>query len=330
MVNTSSKYTNFLTLKKQIYSVDRHDFFIQSEAESLFIRKVVPFRHVSNHYVLFVHGLTFPSIADFDLPLKGHSVVNFLAERGMNCCLFDFRGYGKSSKSSCVTLNERIADLNHVYQYLVEECQAESISLVGLSSGCNIIVDFIKRYGVQPRDVVLLGPCYLRNDFISRNIEKLQLYKIGQLLCGKWKSPYVRFNRKSLRKRLIRGEKSIIDGGASAMFIEKALDGSETLSSPVLPFFNGCKRADYMAPLFSVDHIECPTLIARGERDEICCKRSGVALYKALQVNGVQTEIYTHEKSRHDMHLYKNCDELFNRLWAFLSQERGGKKHGRY
>lgn len=328
MVTSDSKYTNFITLTKQRYSVERKEYFLRSGSESLFVREVLPYRALSKHYVLFVHGLTFPSIADFDLPLKGHSMAGYLAQRGINTCLFDIRGYGKSSRPSRVSLEDRLCDLHRVYTHLLEQCGADSISLVGVSSGCNTIVDFLRTYPLLvPRDVVLLGPCYLRNDFISRTIEKLQLYKIGQLFRGKWKDPYVSFNRQSLRKRLVKGEDRIIQKSASAMFIEKAIElnpqGKEVLISPALPFFDACKRVDYMAPLFTVDHLKSPTLIVRGERDEICCKKSGVALYRELKNNGLHTEIFTHERSKHDMQLYKNCDALFSRIVAFLALKRG-------
>lgn len=328
MVTMNKKFTSIITLHKQRCSVDRFDYSIQSGNGSLFVRRVVPFRSVSRHYVIFVHGLTFPSVADFDLPLKGHSMAQFLAERGVNCCMFDMRGYGKSSNPAKVTLSDRIADIHTVYKHLKEKLHAETISLIGVSSGCNALIACMKKYDLPIRDIMLLGPCYLRNDFISRNIEKLQLLKLGRLFQGKWTNPYVSFGRKQLKKRIVKGEERSIHGGASAMFIEKAISQCNVkegrLTSPILPFFDFCKKVDYMASLFPVDHITAPTLIIRGERDEICCKKSGVSLYHDLIVQGTQTEIYTHEGSKHDMHLYKNCETLFDRMLAFLSQKREG------
>lgn len=326
MVETKNTYTGFMTLKNQRYSVDRLDYSVPSGDQSLFVRELVPFRKVSNHFVLFVHGLTFPSLTDFDLPVKDHSITQYFAERGLNCCIFDLRGYGKSTKPDCVTMEDRLEDIHTMYQHLLENRGAESVSLVGLSSGCNMIVKFLEKYSARVRDVSLLGACYLKNDFIVRNTEKLQLLKIKNILTGKWKTPYVEFSRKSLKRRLIEGEEQLLDRASVARFIEDAIGYSEKerekLSSPIMPFFDSCKNTAYLEPLFKVDHIRVPTIVIRGENDEICCRQSAVALYNALACTGVETEIYTHENTKHDIHLYKNCESLFSRLFAFLTKNR--------
>lgn len=324
MIKTEKRFTSIITMANQRYEVKRNDFYLNNGSVNLFVRELTPFRMISNHYVVFVHGLTFPSISDFDLQIKGHSITHYLAERGVNSCFFDFRGYGNSDKTKKVTYSDRISDLRRIYQYLKEEKGIEQISFVGLSSGCNIVVDFLREEHVTPYSLTLLGACYLRNDFVSRNIEKLQLYKIFQFLKGEWGSPYVLFNRKQLKKRLVHGEEKFLDKAAALMFIEKAMGSNDLLNgkleAPILPFFDQCKKADYMDALFPVDHLKAPTLVVRGENDEICCRKSGVSLYNALARSGVPTEIYTHENSKHDIHLYRNAEELFSRVYAFLTK----------
>lgn len=47
--------------------------------------------------LLFVHGLTFPASAVFDLPLGGQSWMEHIAARGFDVWCVDIRGFGRSS-----------------------------------------------------------------------------------------------------------------------------------------------------------------------------------------------------------------------------------------
>jgi pimeloyl-ACP methyl ester carboxylesterase len=50
--------------------------------------------------VLFVHGLTYPGSAAFDLPLDGRSWMDDLAHHGFDTWCVDVRGYGRSTRPS--------------------------------------------------------------------------------------------------------------------------------------------------------------------------------------------------------------------------------------
>src|ERR1044071_9185966 len=48
--------------------------------------------------VLFVHGLTYPGSAAFDLPLGGRSWMDDLARNGFDTWCVDVRGFGRSTR----------------------------------------------------------------------------------------------------------------------------------------------------------------------------------------------------------------------------------------
>ena len=48
--------------------------------------------------LLYVHGATYPSETAFDLPLNGHSMMDYIAQQGFDVYLVDVRGYGGSTR----------------------------------------------------------------------------------------------------------------------------------------------------------------------------------------------------------------------------------------
>ena len=51
-------------------------------------------RFTDDNVVLFVHGATYPSTPDFDLPYKDYSWADWMIERGYVVYMFDKRNYG--------------------------------------------------------------------------------------------------------------------------------------------------------------------------------------------------------------------------------------------
>src|SRR5260370_28348699 len=49
-----------------------------------------------DNIVLFVHGATFPSTPDFDLPFKDYSWADWMVQKGYVVDMFDQRNYGFS------------------------------------------------------------------------------------------------------------------------------------------------------------------------------------------------------------------------------------------
>ncbi len=76
----------------KVNSIVRREYNLTTNGKALYAREIFPAVQSSGKYVIFVHGLTFPSSVDFDLPRKGYSVTEYLSSKGINCCIFDIRG----------------------------------------------------------------------------------------------------------------------------------------------------------------------------------------------------------------------------------------------
>ena len=79
--------------------VERKDYYVPTgDGIRLFVREVTtPGTRVSKPIVL-IHGARVPGIASFDLPVKGGSLAEDLAMRGLDVYVMDVRGYGASTR----------------------------------------------------------------------------------------------------------------------------------------------------------------------------------------------------------------------------------------
>ncbi len=312
------------------HAVKRIDTYVDSDGYKLFVREVVPKRHKSRDYILFIHGLTFPAIADFDLQIPGYSVAEFLARNGFNCCIFDIRGYGKSDKpddGEPLTMAKRARDISAVFEYLKEKRGADRIGLVGLSNGCNAIVEFLAGSPVSPAFVVMMGPCYLKNDFLRVGLRRIRAVRALFTLIGKSRCGCVRFSKRLLEKRLYRGREAEIDRRAYEAFVNTAVNitcpGKNSLRAPIIPFVESSGALNYGEPLFDTRVLTCPVFVMRGNNDEICCERSAAALVRDLRRHGKSVRFAAFEDRGHDMHLYRKHDDVFGALCDFVDSNLG-------
>ncbi len=317
--------------KRENVSIQRYDSYIKNHDKQIFIREIVPSKPKSNLYLLFVHGLTFPSIPDFDLPVQGYSITEYLAKRNINCCIFDLGGYGKSDKpkhNHSVDMFQRVQDLKAVYEFLKNNRGAEKIGFIGLSSGCNIISELIANYQINHEFVVFLGPCYLKNKFIETAIKNIRYLKILRAIIGKRNNTYVNFSKKILKNRLFKGEEKCIDEDTFNSFVSKSIDltcpGKNYLAAPIIPFIDYCLSFSKWEPLYNEEKINCPILLLRGEKDEIACKRSTNKLVDNLKKHNSNVNYISFPEKKHDMHLYKDHHGLFQTIYNFIKLYKRG------
>jgi alpha-beta hydrolase superfamily lysophospholipase len=87
---------------KQDYQIDSVDPGIR-----LFVRSKMAegTKALTNdNIVLFVHGATFPSTPDFDLPFKDYSWADWMVQHGYVVYMFDKRNYGFSSQGKAMEM----------------------------------------------------------------------------------------------------------------------------------------------------------------------------------------------------------------------------------
>ena len=299
---------------------------VECDAGPLFVQETVPETGRDGDYVLFVHGNTFPSSPDFDLCVPGYSFVEHLAARGVSCCMFDHRGYGRSVKprpGEAVGLEARARDLEAVYWFLRKERGAASITLLGLSTGCNTIAELLGRSRLELRALVLLGPCYLFNDFLSHAANRARLIHALRAVAGREESEYIALPPAMLIRRLYKGEEELIDRRVLDEFLRQSIrstwPSARKLVSPVLAFPDWKQRYQPMQPMFDAAHLaSAPILMLRGGVDTICDPATARAFLDACRAAGGEvTEVCVPER-KHDLHLYKKHDRVFSSIVEFV------------
>jgi len=310
-------------LRTVLPKVQRNEYHVISDGHPLFVREICPGNPSKKGYVLFVHGLTFPSIVDFDLPINDCSLTEYLANRGINCCIFDLRGYGKSFKppyGEPIGMAERARDLSAVYQSLMRKHDTKQISLAGLSSGCNTITEFLETSSVSPHSAVFIAPCYLLNPAMMTVLRRAQIIRFLQSLFGRSGNVYASLGKYLLRNRLYQGEEELIDRETFETFVQLAIEitskGRSRLSAPVLSYPETRPARKKWDPLFNARILSYPLLILRGDRDEFCCQRSAESL--ARDVTTKEIEIVTFDNRKHDIHLYKQHLDFFETVFKFF------------
>jgi hypothetical protein len=79
--------------------VKRKGFYVPADGGiRLFVREVTSPETKQATPILLIHGARVPGIASFDLPVKGGSLAEDLAIRGLEVYVMDVRGYGASTR----------------------------------------------------------------------------------------------------------------------------------------------------------------------------------------------------------------------------------------
>ena len=139
--------------------------------------------------VLFVHGGTYPSVPDFDLPYQDYSWMAYLASEGFDVYSVDMTGYGKSSRpnmddkcnvaaeqqemigqkpcpatftTSLTTSESDWADIDAAVEFVRKQTGAAKINLVGWSGGGPRVGGYTALHGDKVARVVLFAPGYNR------------------------------------------------------------------------------------------------------------------------------------------------------------------------
>jgi alpha-beta hydrolase superfamily lysophospholipase len=306
--------------------VRRHDYEVLSDGKPLFVREICPASPGSREFLLFVHGVTFPSSVDFDLPIEGYSVTGHLARQGVNCCIFDIRGYGRSHKPARgepIGMPERARDLSAVYDALVQRHAPSAVVLVGLSSGCNTIAEFLRTYKAAPRSAVFIGPCYLLNPEMKLAVQRVRLIRFFQALIGRRGNVYVSVSSRLLVRRLYAGEEAFIDKSVFDRFVAMAIamtcPGARGLRAPLLSFPDPKRSWRLWDPMFDASAITCPLLVLRGGTDEFCCERTAESLVRDA---GDEARLVTFKDRKHDIHLYRDHRDFFDTIHRFVTRQQ--------
>ena len=298
-------------------SVERQRIFVEGSEGRLAaycVRPIAP--PVAT--ALFVHGRTFPSVPDFDLQVAGaqstFSFMEYLARRGIHSWCFDHRGFGASWKppeGEAFTAHVRGQDLLDVVP-AIRKSSPGPLTLVGLSLGCSAVAAAMKRQPKLAERVVLLGPARWK---AFGTLQGRWSWLRSIMKAGARKSRYITADFPGLEQRLWKGEEARVDRGAFESFVASAIaadpegpkDRVKALISEVIPY------AD--RPSFRV-----PVLAIRGSDDDLATDEDLAAVARFVDPSLLTTRTFPGRK--HDLHLYKEHEDVFAAIADFVLARR--------
>ncbi|OCG08735.1 hypothetical protein A9G13_01355 [Gilliamella sp. wkB178] len=161
--------SNANTLQKQ-------DFYLESciNNQHLFIReiKLAANKHINKPApVLLIHGARVPSIGSFDLPVKGGSLAQELAEAGIDTYLLDLRGYGKSSRpiemslpaeqsAPLVRTDSAVEDIACAINFIKQLSPWSKVNLLGWATGGHWSAAYANKYPETVNKLVIYNSLY--------------------------------------------------------------------------------------------------------------------------------------------------------------------------
>ncbi len=148
------------------------------ESAQLFVREKRPIGANGAPVVLFIHGGTYPAVADFDLPAESYSWMNFLAGRGFQVFAMDCVGYGYSSRNwmddPAAATDPALPggfirspqsdwkDMDAVVNLIRRRSGAERINLIGWSAGGPRAGGYAALHPDKVERLILIAPAYIR------------------------------------------------------------------------------------------------------------------------------------------------------------------------
>ena len=117
--------------------IDRNEFFVDADTGmKLMVVSKIPRTARLGQAVLLVHGsgVGWPY---WDIPLRDYSVMDFLAEHGLDVYALECRGYGRSTKPNGmeVTADTMAADIKSVLLDIMKRSGVDRVNAAGHSSG---------------------------------------------------------------------------------------------------------------------------------------------------------------------------------------------------
>lgn len=127
--------------------------------------------------VLFIHGGTYPAVADFDLPIEDYSWMAFLAARGFHAFAMDCVGYGYSSRhwldDPAAADPDHVSagaflrspqpdwkDIDSVVDFIRKRTSTDKIHLIGWSAGGPRAGGYAALHPDKVDRLILLAPAY--------------------------------------------------------------------------------------------------------------------------------------------------------------------------
>ena len=243
-----------------------------------------------SNVVLFIHGATFSSTPDFDLPYKEYSWADWMVEKGYVVYMFDKRNYGFSSREKAMeepAQNARpvtrsylaVRDIGAVVDYIRKKHKINKVNLIGWSWGAMTAGYYTSLNSEKVQKLVMYAPAYafaqhtnLGAGSGSQNKRKPNEfnYALGAYRLGTKAGNDARWDGEiPVADKNIYREEGVRDAFANEAL--KTDPTSETRNPPSLRAPNGVLEDSFMQAtgraMWNASSIYVPTLVIAGEFD---------------------------------------------------------------
>jgi pimeloyl-ACP methyl ester carboxylesterase len=280
--------------------------------------------------LLFVHGVTYPAEATFDLPIGGASWMDDIAQRGYDVYLMDVRGYGRSTrpsemerapKESPPIVNTEVAlrDFSTVVDHILARRKVPRIALMGWSWGTVIAGAYAAQNSAKVERLVLYAPLWVRQ------------HPGGLRFDG---SAYRMVTMDAARQRWLAGvaadkQKDLIPAGVFEAWWNANMEADPVgarqtppaVRAPNGALADGMRYWEADTRYYDPSGIRAPTLLVVGEWDGDTPPSMAQALLARLTSVPAKRLVIVGEAT-HTMLLERNRMQLFREVQAFLDEPR--------
>jgi pimeloyl-ACP methyl ester carboxylesterase len=298
----------------------------------LYIRNkhILGMRHFSaERTVIYVNGATQASEATFDLELDGYSWMDYLARHGYDVYFVDLRGYGSSSRPDemhqaaadnppVVRTGTAVKDLGTAIEHVLVRRRLQRLDLIGWSWGATIAGAYTAGHNDKISRLVLYAPQWVRNDAASGGAAPLGAYQAWTVAQGR--------DRLQAGAPLAQRDQIFPPewfNKWSAAELATDAEGA-AMNPPVVRTPNGIfqdNREYWFAgkALWDPARILVPTLVARGEWDEVTVLGDTLGVFAALS-NARSKRLVVIGSGSHMVFIEKNRAQLFQEVQMFLDE----------
>ncbi|MFC1821781.1 alpha/beta hydrolase [Thermodesulfobacteriota bacterium] len=143
-------------------SLEQQEFVVEAEGGvKLVVRSRIPTKERLGKAVLLVHGSGVGWVY-WDIPIRNYSIMDYLANQGLDVYAVECRGYGKSTKPNGldVTARRMAEDAKFVIRSIKERSRVDKVSLAGHSSGGTVLLLAGGMYPELLDRMILIGTPY--------------------------------------------------------------------------------------------------------------------------------------------------------------------------
>jgi pimeloyl-ACP methyl ester carboxylesterase len=280
--------------------------------------------------LLFVHGATYPAETSFDLPLGGHSMMDYIGQQGWDVYLVDVRGYGGSTRppemekpptegKPFADTSTAVKDVSAAVNHILQKRGVARINLMGWSWGTAIMGMYTAENNAKVNRLVLYAPLWI---FTTRPIIG------GEGPLGAYRT----VTKEAAKQRWLTGvsenkKADLIPAGwfeqwADATWATDPVGSKQT--PPVLRAPNGVLQdlRNYWAagkPQYDPGNIRVPTLLIHAEWDADLPSDQAHAYFAKL-TNAPYKRFVEIGEGTHTIIMEKNRMQFFREVMNFLGE----------